>query len=137
MRTTPPHSPRFPTHRLQQPDTPRPVLPRKASKSPASGAAKKARTVEGNKPAHIHVPTDLLEGRGAGAFLSIDDAMTATPEQHVHNFFAARGEIGGAFLGHGNPKPYMAIDARMLRALDLQTKAMEQYHQYSASPTPR
>ena len=52
--------------------------------------------------------------------------MTATPEQHVHNFFAAHGKLGGAFLC-ANGAPCMVMDARMLRALDVQTKAMGQY----------
>ena len=72
------------------------------------------------------MPRALLEGRGDGAFIRLGDAMTATPEQHVHNFFAAHGKLGGAFLC-ANGAPCMVMDARMLRALDVQTKAMGQY----------
>ena len=91
------------------------------------GAGKKPRTDENKEPAsRIRVPRALLEGRGDGAFIRLGDAMTATPEQHVHNFFAAHGKLGGAFLC-ANGAPCMVMDARMLRALDVQTKAMGQY----------
>ena len=99
-----------------------------ASGPPAGGGAgKKPRTDENKEPAsRIRVPRALLEGRGDGAFIRLGDAMTATPEQHVHNFFAAHGKLGGAFLC-ANGAPCMVMDARMLRALDVQTKAMGQY----------